>query len=403
MPARLRVLLVGISIPLALWAVLPVLSDASLEGKKSSIQQQIDQKNRRIERARRQERRISGQISRYDTRIGSLQGRLNGLQAQESSLQSDLDSKLGELASIQSQLRRQRARLVRLRGRLAESRKVLASRLVELYKTDDPDVMTVILNSNGFADLLERSEFIDRVGRQDRNIIIRVTTVRAQAQATTKGLAKLEDRQKVVVKLVASRRNAVAAVRQQVQSQRDNFAAARSTRQDLLGTVQSDRRQNQEDVAALARESDRITQQLQGSSGPSTGGTSGPVRSGGGGLIWPVNGPITSPFCERRAWEACHPGIDIGVPSGTPIRAAASGRVIIAGPTGGYGNYTCIQHTASLSTCYGHQSSFAVSVGQSVSQGQVIGYTGCTGLCFGPHLHFEVRINGSVVDPMGYL
>ena len=75
----------------------------------------------------------------------------------------------------------------------------------------------------------------------------------------------------------------------------------------------------------------------------------------------------------------------------------------IAGWTGGYGNYTCIQHSASLSTCYGHQSSISVSVGQNVSQGQVIGASGNTGHSTGPHLHFEVRINGSVVNPMGYL
>jgi murein DD-endopeptidase MepM/ murein hydrolase activator NlpD len=135
--------------------------------------------------------------------------------------------------------------------------------------------------------------------------------------------------------------------------------------------------------------------------GPSVG--AGPIRHGSGQLIWPVNGPITSPFCERRPWEACHPGIDIGVPSGTPIRAADGGRVAIAGWEGGYGNYTCIQHTASLSTCYGHQSVIKVSVGESVSQGQIIGLTGCTGLCFGPHLHFEVRINGGVVNPLNYL
>jgi murein DD-endopeptidase MepM/ murein hydrolase activator NlpD len=98
-----------------------------------------------------------------------------------------------------------------------------------------------------------------------------------------------------------------------------------------------------------------------------------------------------------------HAGIDIGVPSGTPIHAAASGTVVIAGWVSGYGNYTCIDHGGGLATCYAHQSSFATSVGAHVSQGQVIGYTGCTGHCFGPHLHFEVRINGTPVDPLGYL
>ena len=121
------------------------------------------------------------------------------------------------------------------------------------------------------------------------------------------------------------------------------------------------------------------------------------------GFIWPVSGPITSPFCEPRPWEACHPGIDIGVPTGTPIQAVADGTVSIAGPEGGYGNYTCIDHGGGLSSCYGHQETISVSVGQQVSQGQVIGISDCTGLCFGPHLHFEVRVNGQVVDPMGYL
>jgi murein DD-endopeptidase MepM/ murein hydrolase activator NlpD len=129
----------------------------------------------------------------------------------------------------------------------------------------------------------------------------------------------------------------------------------------------------------------------------------GPIRAGSGRFIWPVNGPITSPFCERRSWEACHPGIDIGVGSGTPIHAADTGQVVIAGPQGGYGNFTCIQHTRALTTCYGHQSQIGVRVGQPVQKGQIIGLTGCTGLCFGPHLHFEVRVNGHVVNPLAYL
>ena len=119
------------------------------------------------------------------------------------------------------------------------------------------------------------------------------------------------------------------------------------------------------------------------------------------GLIWPVSGPVTSGFGMR--WGRMHEGIDIGAGTGTPIHAAASGRVIYAGWMSGYGNFVIIDHGHSLATAYGHQSRIAVSNGQSVTQGQVIGYVGCTGHCFGPHLHFEVRVNGSVVNPMGYL
>jgi len=156
-------------------------------------------------------------------------------------------------------------------------------------------------------------------------------------------------------------------------------------------------------VASLRDQQRKIQAKLAAAAGTPV---LGPVRPGSGGLIWPVNGPITSPFCEARAWESCHPGIDIGVPSGTPIRAAAAGTVVLIqseASSGGYGNFTCIQHTGALSTCYAHQQRFAVTMGQHVAQGQVIGYSDCTGRCFGPHLHFETRINGAVVNPLNYL
>jgi hypothetical protein len=123
-------------------------------------------------------------------------------------------------------------------------------------------------------------------------------------------------------------------------------------------------------------------------------------------LMWPVRGPVTSPFCERRVWEACHPGIDIGVATGTAILAAAAGRVSVVqstGRSGGYGNFTCLQHTSALTTCYAHQERFLVRVGEVVGRGQPIGVSDCTGRCYGSHLHFEVRLDGRVVCPGRYL
>ena len=125
-----------------------------------------------------------------------------------------------------------------------------------------------------------------------------------------------------------------------------------------------------------------------------------------GALAWPVRGPVTSVFCERRAWEACHPGVDIGIPSGTPILAAAAGRVSVVQPTsqsGGYGNFTCLQHTGPLSTCYAHQQRFLVHVGEPIARGRPIGISDCTGRCYGAHLHFEVRISNQPVCPAPYL
>jgi murein DD-endopeptidase MepM/ murein hydrolase activator NlpD len=117
--------------------------------------------------------------------------------------------------------------------------------------------------------------------------------------------------------------------------------------------------------------------------------------------MWPVSGSMTSGFGWR--WGRMHEGIDIAAPTGTPIAAAASGTVIYSGWLGGYGNLVVIDHGGGLSSAYAHQSSIAVGTGQSVVQGQVIGYVGSTGFSTGAHLHFEVRVNGQAVDPLGYL
>lgn len=118
-------------------------------------------------------------------------------------------------------------------------------------------------------------------------------------------------------------------------------------------------------------------------------------------VAWPAKGTINSPFGYR--WGSLHPGLDIGVPYGTAIRAALSGRVSEAGWSGGYGNMTVIEHDNGLATAYAHQSRIVVRVGQRVTQGQVIGYVGSTGFSTGAHLHFEVRVRGNPVDPMRYL
>ena len=119
------------------------------------------------------------------------------------------------------------------------------------------------------------------------------------------------------------------------------------------------------------------------------------------GLVWPVNGPVTSRFGMR--WGRMHEGIDIGAGAGTPIAAAGAGRVIVAGWQGGYGNLVVIDHGNGIATAYGHQSQIAVGVGAEVPAGTVIGYVGSTGHSTGPHLHFEVRVGGSARDPLQYL
>jgi peptidoglycan DL-endopeptidase CwlO len=396
MGRRLGLLLAVAALPLALWGVLPLLSGAESPG---TIQNKIESKRAQIEQRKGRERVLTTDISAATQRIGALQGEITQLQAKQVRLQTDLDAKRAELEQIQEDLRRERLKLARLRDRLARARVLLANRLVDSYKDDEPDLVTVVLEANGFRDLLERAEFMQRVSDQDARLIERVTDAKAEATATAARLADLERKAQEVARQIEGEVTQVVQVKGSLIDRREQFASVRADKAEMLASTRASRHSLEEDVAALQKEQAAIIARLQPSSAPAAG----PVQQGSGGMIWPVSGPITSGFCERRSYEACHPGIDIAVPTGTPIRAAASGRVAIAGWVGGYGNYTCIQHSASLSSCYGHQSSIQVSVGQQVSQGQVIGLSGSTGNSTGPHLHFEVRINGAVVNPMNYL
>ena len=404
---RLGTLLAVLLAPLALWAALPVVS----AGAPGDLQNRIDRKQAQIGAQRGREQVLTQDITGYTREIEALQGDITRLQARQVRLQADLDAKRLELARVQERLRQERLRLARLRARLVEARVALADRLVQLYKADKPDVVTVVLEADGFADLLERTEFMQRVSAQDARIITAVRAAKERAVATARRLAALERRQRGVAALIESRRDEVVRVKGALVSRQSSYQVARAGKRSLLASVRGHRHELEDDLGRLVQQQAAIRARLAAaaaaSAAPSAStATAGPVRQGSGGMIWPVNGPITSPFCEARAWESCHPGVDIGVPAGTPIRAAAAGRVVLVqseASSGGYGNFVCVQHTGALSTCYAHLSSFGTSMGASVSQGQVIGAVGCTGRCFGDHLHFETRVNGSVTNPLNYL
>ena len=401
---RLRTFAAGVALPLAAWGASPLVADAGNPSATSaSLTNKIQQVQGKIGRKKGTERVLTTEIAGYSSKIDRLQVKITRLRTRESVVQGSLEHAQQQLLQTQAALRAERARLVRLRKRLAEARAALATRLRELYESDQPDLVTVVLNAKGFADLIERTDFLHRISEQDRSIVDLVKTARADAIATAHRLDHLEQRQQALTARILQRRQEVTAVKQDLIDTRVGYDGTRADKQNALSHVQAERKQLEGNLSDLKAQQAKIASTLQQSQGQLA---AGPIKRGGGTLIWPVNGPITSPFCESRAWESCHPGIDIGVPSGTPIRAAAAGRVALVqseAASGGYGNFTCIQHTGAMATCYAHQSVIRVSVGQQVSQGQVIGLTGCTGRCFGPHLHFEVRINGAVTNPLNYL
>jgi murein DD-endopeptidase MepM/ murein hydrolase activator NlpD len=320
-------------------------------------------------------------ISHYTSRIKELRGQIDGLQAREHDVQVRLNA-------VQAQLDAAVARLVELRAHLHRAIDVLGARLVAIYKSSEPDMLTIVLESHGFDDLLSQSDYLSRIQTLDSDIVNRVRDLRDETQSTVEQIRSAREE-------IAARKSEIDHVRVDLVSRNRAMKTAREHQRGALKRVKTQKDALEGD---LSKVSDEIAKQLGGL------GVAGPIQDGGHGFIWPVNGPITSGFGARDigAGYEFHPGIDIAVPTGTGIRAAAAGTVTIAAPTGGYGNYTCIDHGGGVSTCYGHQESFAVVPGMHVAQGQIIGRSDCTGYCTGPHVHFEVRINGQVTNPLNY-
>ena len=196
MGRRLSLLLLVAALPLALWAVLPLGSSGQ------SLQEKIDSGRAKIEQHKGRERVLTTQVSAFTSRINSLQADITVLQTKQVRLQANLDAKRAELAQIQEDLRRERLRLARLQRRLAEARVELANRLVQIYKEDAPDVVTVVLEADGFADLLERTEFLQRTSAQDARIIDRVRDAKAETKATAERLDRLEKRAEEVAEAI---------------------------------------------------------------------------------------------------------------------------------------------------------------------------------------------------------
>ena len=381
--ARLRRPLAGFAVALAavVTCVLAVGAPAQ------DLQSKLDQKQSELAHARQREGVLSSTIQHYGDRIDQLRG-------QVASLRNRVEIVQVQLNKVEAELKRDKARLAILRVRLKRSLRVLRQRIVAIYETDEPDALTVILNSNGFDDLMNRYEYLKHIQGQDTSIAARVRNLRDQMKQTVIRVGDERDQ-------IAAKKAELEQAQATLEARQSSLASARQRDQAALSKVHQTENVLEGDVSDIQGQ---IQAQLQAQQAATPAPPAGPVQGeSASGFIWPVNGPITSPFCEQRAWESCHPGIDIGVPTGTAIHAAASGTVAIAGPEGGYGNYTCIDHGGGVSSCYGHQESISVGVGQHVTQGQVIGISDCTGLCFGPHLHFEVRVNGTPVDPMGYL
>ncbi len=357
--------------------------------------------------------RLQGEIARAGAREGILTTQLSAVSAELRAAQADVDAQQARVAALEADLSAARARLSRATALLAErtaflrfatgqaaiAQHRLERRLREIYMRGTPDVLAVLAATESLSDLLDQVEYVERVGRLDRRLAGQARHARDEAARARLAARRARDDVAATERVLSARTAEAEVARDRLLASRDTLAAARQVKAQALGSLRESKRSYLDEVEALQAQSAALAARIRAAQ--QTGPGFEPPAGGSGRLQWPVSGPVTSGFGLR--WGRMHEGIDIAVPSGTPVHAAGPGRVIYAGWLGGYGNLVVVDHGGGLSTAYAHNTSVVVSVGQEVATGSVLAYSGSTGHSTGPHVHFEVRVGGAAVDPLRYL
>jgi murein DD-endopeptidase MepM/ murein hydrolase activator NlpD len=357
-------------------------------------QRELEKSRAALHFAQLRESNFSRQLSETNHAIGGVNAQLDQLSDQVRINQRRLAWNQVQLQAAQATLRRHND--------------AYRNRLVQIYEHSDTGYLSVLLGATSFSEFVERFHDLQLVVQADQKAIVErkaaekaVRQVQAQLDGTQlelEGLAHQQEQARAQLQGLADERGQLLAgaaqqrrqVAQEVEQLEEISAADEANLEALIV-------QRQQELAAERAAAERARRAGQPAPPP-------PATAGSGYFQWPVTGPITSPFGWRihpiSGLRRFHEGIDIAASMGTTIGAAEAGRVIYAGWYGGYGNYISIDHGGGVSTGYGHCSRIYVSVGQDVARGQAIGAVGSTGNSTGPHLHFEVRINGKPIDPL---
>lgn len=390
----------GFLLACLLLGVSPAFGQEGIGEKKQVIDARIDVLQEKIEAARAREGVLTSQIEAVTTKIRALQDDVDSASARLDQLESVLALHQRKLDRLNQLYRLQTRKLVFLQRQHKAAMERLNKRIVEIYTSDPTSALTVVLEAASFSELLDQLEFLNDIGAQDERIASEVEDAKLQMQETRNATRRTRKQVAQTTKTVAARTAEQRAVRDRLAWSQRELATARRDKRATLANVREDKDDALEHMRELQAQSAELAARIR--SAQSSSVVPAPTgAASAAGFVWPVHGTLTSGFGWR--WGRMHEGIDLAVASGTPVVASAAGTVIVAGWLGGYGNLVVVDHGNGVSTAYGHNTSVTVGVGQSVAQGQLIAYSGSTGHSTGPHVHFEVRINGSPVDPMGYL
>lgn len=381
----------------------PAVADPRDDAKRAA--RAADRAEAVLEVATEQARTAAQRLEAATTALAAAQQRVASARGIVAAARAQANTARRKADAARSAYQRIRGRFAEAQSRVEQARDRVDEIASASYMGGDIAAINVLAGATGPQDAMDRLGMVDQVMRKQQKTVDLVVTARrdVRTEQDRSGLAQraAEAAEKDAAgKLQTARRAedaaeaAQAAVVTLAESRREALSLANSQRSAVLARYRAAQAEEQRVVAAL--------QDWEGRNG---GGYSGSYR--GGMLLMPAHGWKSSDFGSRfdpyyRVWQL-HAGMDIAAGGGSPIRAAADGRVIRAGWNGGYGRYTCISHGNRFSTCYGHQSEIDVYVGQHVRRGEIIGRVGTTGASTGNHLHFETRINGVPKNPLAYL
>ena len=345
---------------------------------------------------------VGDRLAELDRERERVEARVEALSTQVDLLDADIARTEDKLAEAQKDLALLAAELDVIERRLDRHHGLLTDRVVEAYKTGPTGYLDSLLTSSDFGELIDRIEYQASAMDSETRLITRIQVLQDETEAREE--------------LAEEKKLAIAATKADLEVDRKALDARLDERAAILAekeAVVAEKQQLLAELRSHARKLAAVEAQLEADerelmsiiqAAPTT---AGPAPVGGGQLLWPAAGPLTSAYGYRThpifGDQRLHTGIDIGAGYGAPVVAADSGTVVYAGTMSGYGNVIAVDHGGGLSTTYNHLSAFYVGSGQSVNRGTSIGAVGCTGYCTGPHLHFEVRVNGAPVDPMPYL
>lgn len=396
MKHRLPIVLCALGLLVSLAA--PV-GAADLEEDLAEIQAQVSAVNAEIDAAASDRNAVAGELVATQGRLDEMVVDLNRTRLQLDVTREQLATRVGELEGVRRDLEAMYADLTMTRRRVADSRSDAEQWARQLYMNAGQDEAYLALSADELVDISIGLGYLSAIAADNERIIITYEALRQTEQRQTERVALRQAELAADVAALGSVEVELAELEAKQAEQRAAIEAEIGRQRNLLTDLESEIARFEGELASLEAEQSRIEAAIRAEL--SSGG------SAPGQFVRPVPGSVTSPFGPRThpilGYVRMHTGVDFNAPYGQPIRAAAGGRVILAGTYGGYGTTIVIDHGGGTATLYAHQSSVAVGYGQQVAAGDTVGYVGSTGLSTGPHLHFEVRVDGVPVDPMQYL